>query len=44
VNDELETMWKDSVIVYFKVVLYNLPGGTEETHEKLRKAGFWIEI
>jgi hypothetical protein len=34
-NDELERMWKEAVIAYFKIIsLQHLPRGTEENHEK----------
>jgi hypothetical protein len=33
-NDELERMWKEAVIAYFKVIsLQHLPRGTKENHE-----------
>jgi surfactin synthase thioesterase subunit len=34
VNDELERMWKEAVMAEFKVLSWNLPGRTEENHEK----------
>jgi hypothetical protein len=30
VNDELERMWKEVAVAYFKVLSYHLLGGTEE--------------
>jgi hypothetical protein len=35
VNDELEWMQKETVMVYFKVLSFHLPGRTEENHGKL---------
>jgi hypothetical protein len=34
VNGELERMWKDAVVAYFRALSLHLPGGTEENHEK----------
>jgi hypothetical protein len=34
VNNELERMWKESFMAYFKILPQNLSGGTEENHEK----------
>jgi hypothetical protein len=34
VNNELRRTWKEVVVAYFKVLSWNLPGGTEENHEK----------
>jgi hypothetical protein len=31
-NDELEKMWKEAVVAYFKVLSQNSPEGTEENH------------
>jgi hypothetical protein len=31
-SDELEKMWKEAVLAYFKILSLNLPGGTEENH------------
>jgi hypothetical protein len=36
VSDELERMWKEAVMAYFKVLSRHFPGGTEENHEKPR--------
>jgi hypothetical protein len=35
VNDELDWMWKETVMVYFKVLSHHLPRRTEENYEKL---------
>jgi hypothetical protein len=32
--NELERIWKEAVMVQFKVLSWHLPGGIEETHEK----------
>jgi hypothetical protein len=32
-NDELETIWKEMVVAYFKALSRNSPGRTEEEHE-----------
>jgi hypothetical protein len=32
-NDELEKMWMETVVVYFKELSQNLPGWTEESHK-----------
>jgi hypothetical protein len=34
VNDELERMWEEVIVAYFKVLPRNLAEGTEENHEK----------
>jgi hypothetical protein len=34
VNDELEKIWKEAVMAYFKVLSWHSPGGTEENHDK----------
>jgi hypothetical protein len=34
VNDELERMWKKTVVAYFEVVSKRFLGGTEGNHEK----------
>jgi hypothetical protein len=31
-DDELEVMWKESAMSYFKVIPRNSPVGTEEEH------------
>jgi hypothetical protein len=37
INNELETIWKEAVIAYFKVVSRHLPGRTDKkTHKKLQ--------
>jgi hypothetical protein len=33
-NDELKRIWKEEVVVLFKVISRHLPGGTENNHEK----------
>jgi hypothetical protein len=33
-NDELGGMWKETVVVCFKVLLHHLPTGIEENNEK----------
>jgi hypothetical protein len=32
-NDELERIWKEVVVTYFKVIFRHLPGETEGNHE-----------
>jgi hypothetical protein len=32
-NEELERMYKEAVTVYFNILSWYLPGGTEECHE-----------
>jgi hypothetical protein len=34
-NNELERMWKEAVMTYFKVLSQKMPGGTEGNHENL---------
>lgn len=34
VNNEFEGMWKEAVMVCFKVLSWDLPGGTEKNYEK----------
>jgi hypothetical protein len=34
-NNELERIWKESVVASFKVLSRRLPGGSEENHEKI---------
>jgi hypothetical protein len=34
VNAELRRMWKEGVMVYFKVLSQHLPSETEEIHKK----------
>jgi hypothetical protein len=34
VNDELERMWKEAVVAKFKVLSWDVPEETEETHKK----------
>jgi hypothetical protein len=36
-NYELEKIWKESVIVYIKVLSRHLPGGIEENYKNLSK-------
>jgi hypothetical protein len=31
VNDELETLWKETAVTYFKILYQSLTKGTEET-------------
>jgi hypothetical protein len=33
-NYVLERVWKDEVMVYFKVLSQNFPGGSDENHDK----------
>jgi hypothetical protein len=46
VSDELERIWKEVVVAYFKVLSWHLPGGTEKNHKKtsVRIAGLWAKI
>jgi hypothetical protein len=32
-NDELEMVWKEAVVAYFKVLSRHFPGGTDENQE-----------
>jgi hypothetical protein len=32
-NNELERIWKDATVAFFKALFWHLPGGTEETHK-----------
>jgi hypothetical protein len=34
VNDDLESVWNEAAVSYFKVLFWHLTGGTEENHEK----------
>jgi hypothetical protein len=34
-DDELERMWKEAVVAYFKVLSRHSPGGTEENTKTL---------
>jgi hypothetical protein len=34
VSDELEGLCRKATVAYFKVLFQELPGGTEENHEK----------
>jgi hypothetical protein len=34
VNDQMNGMWKEAVVVYFKAVSEHSPGAIEENHEK----------
>jgi hypothetical protein len=43
VNDELERMWKEAVVVCFKISSRNLPGGAKESNH-LRIANLWAKI
>jgi hypothetical protein len=33
-NGELERLWKEAVMAYFKILFWDLPAGTEENHKK----------
>jgi hypothetical protein len=33
-NDELERLWKEAVVCYFKLSLRTSPAGSEETHDR----------
>jgi hypothetical protein len=46
VNHELGRMWKEAVVIYFKVLVLSkhLPGGTVENQENLRISGVQAEI
>jgi len=37
VNGELERMWKDAVVAYFRALSLHLPGGTEENFEETER-------
>jgi hypothetical protein len=41
VNNELEGMWKETVVIYFKT-LYQSACGTDEKWQKLSFKKFWI--
>jgi hypothetical protein len=32
-NDEIERIWKEAVLAYFKVSSWHVPGGTEENYK-----------
>jgi hypothetical protein len=34
-SNELQGMWKEEVMAKFDVLLWHLPGGTEENHQNL---------
>jgi hypothetical protein len=34
IHDELEIMWKEAVVVYFKSLPWNFSGTKEESHEE----------
>jgi hypothetical protein len=34
VNSELEKMWKEPIIARFKILSFNISGGTEEDHKE----------
>jgi hypothetical protein len=36
-NDEVERMWKESVVAYFKSTTQHSPGGIEETMKDIRQ-------
>jgi hypothetical protein len=38
-NDELQSMWEDSVTTQFEILSMNLRGGIDENQEHLRTAG-----
>jgi hypothetical protein len=46
VNDELERIWKASIMALFMVISRHLPGGTEENYVKpsLSVAGLRAEM
>jgi hypothetical protein len=44
VNDDLETIWKEAVVAYFKVIPQSSLGGSGIKYEKLRLAGLHAEI
>jgi hypothetical protein len=33
-NNELEEIWKEPVVIYFKELIHGFPGGTEGKNEK----------
>jgi hypothetical protein len=35
VNDELEKMWKEVIVDYFKAISQNFCGGTKDNHKSL---------
>jgi hypothetical protein len=37
INNELLSMWQDTVVVYFKALPPDLPAGIEESMESFRK-------
>jgi hypothetical protein len=44
VNDEFERIWKEAVVVSFRVQTQYFTGGTKESMEKVRIAGVRAEI
>jgi hypothetical protein len=44
VNDELETIWKEAVVAWFKVLSRHLPGGSKENHKNFKIACLRAEI
>jgi hypothetical protein len=46
VNNELESVWKEAVMAYFKILYHYLHGWTEESHEKppARIVDLWAQI
>jgi hypothetical protein len=37
--DGLESIWKEAIVAYFKVLSRHVPGGTEKNHEALQSVG-----
>jgi hypothetical protein len=35
-NGELEIMWEEVAIAYFKILFQNMAGGTEKNHRHLK--------
>jgi hypothetical protein len=45
VNDELERMWKEAVVAYFKALSWHVPEDSTENHKKpLRIASLQAKI
>jgi hypothetical protein len=42
-NNELERIWKEAVMTWFKVISQHLPGGTEEATNNLSR-GRWFPV
>jgi hypothetical protein len=43
-NNELKGIWKEILVAYFKVLSWNLSGGTEENHKNLQMASLRAKI